>query len=103
MAKEINARCEKTGVMFDINIKRIFVDDIKKVTKGQIEVLECGDSVVKVDSTGKHTYVVTFKKDKVGICMTYFDATYLETVSYDYNATTDNWDYNSMDVAHIGE
>ena len=95
MGKPENVRCEKTGVIFDVNVKRIFVDDVKKLTKDQIEALECGDMVIKVDSTGKHTYTVTFKKDDTGICFTYFDATYLETISYDLIDGV--WTYNSTD------
>ena len=83
------------GIVYDATFKRIFVKDITNLTNDQIEVLQCGDEVIKVDNTGKHTYIVTYKKDDTGICLTYFDATYVETVSYDLIDGV--WTYNSID------
>ena len=62
----------------------------------EINSLSCGDIVIKNESGNKHTYVVTYKEDNQGICLTYTDATYLETVSYDY--IDGNWTYNSTDT-----
>ena len=101
MGKPKDVRCEKTGVIFDVSYKRIFVDDITKLTDAQIEVLECGDSVVKITKqdgrTMKHTYTVSYKEEKVGICITYTASGLVETVSYDY--TGGHWVYNSTDKA----
>lgn len=88
-------RCEKTGVIFDVGVKRIFVEDIKTLTNAQIDALECGDMVVKKTGKMKHTYFVTYKEEKHGICLSYFDATGIETQSYDY--INGVWTYNSED------
>jgi len=42
-----------------------------------------------------HAYICTYKEDKAGICLSYFDASGIETVSYDY--TDGAWVYNSTD------
>lgn len=73
--------------------------NIRNLSDEQIDSLKCGDLVAKVDNTGKHIYLVTYKKDGVGICLTYIDASVVETVSYDY--TGSHWVYNSMDVTSI--
>lgn len=99
MAKTIDVRCDKSGVIFDVSTKRIFVEDVKTLTNGQIAVLECGDFVVKQTGNQKHTYKVTYKEENVGLCITYEDATLIETVSYDWNG--EKWVYNSTDTANI--
>lgn len=71
------------------------VANVKQLNDKQCELLKAGDLVEKVDNTGKHTYIVTFKKDKVGLCLTYFDASCIETQSYDFTAS--HWVYNSED------
>ena len=78
------------------------VVDTNNITTLSDEVcnaLKCGDMVNKVDSTGKHSYRVSYKKDKGGMCLTYSDASCVETVSYDY--TAGHWVYNSKDVTTI--
>lgn len=78
------------------------VVDTNNITTLSDEVcnaLKCGDMVNKVDSTGKHSYRVSYKKDKGGMCLTYSDASCVETVSYDYTAS--HWVYNSKDVTTI--
>ena len=103
MALKENVRCLKTGVIFDVSVKRIYVEDITKLTDDQIEVLECGDSVVKLTNANdrhyKHTYTVSYKEEKVGICMTYTASGLVETVSYDF--TDGHWVYNSTDKSTI--
>lgn len=101
MPKRVNVRCDETGVIFDVNTKRIFVDDITKLTNAQIEILECGDFVVKCSGEMKHTYTVTYKQEKHGICLTYFDASCIETQSYDY--VDGVWTYNSQDKADLSD
>ena len=100
MAIKQNVRCDKTGVVFDASQKRIFVKDIKKLTNAQIEVLECGDYVVKKTGLQKHTYRVSYKEEKQGLCLTYTDASTSETVSYDY--VDGVWTYNSTDITNLG-
>lgn len=75
--------------------------NIRTLTTADINKLKAGDIVLKEDETGKHAYVVSYKKDGTGICMTYTDATYVETISYDYNSVTKEWTYNSMDATEI--
>ena len=78
------------------------VVDTNNITTLSDEVcnaLKCGDIVNKVDSTGKHSYRVSYKKDEGGMCLTYSDASCVETVSYDY--TAGHWVYNSKDVTTI--
>lgn len=70
--------------------------NIKALSNSQIDLLRCGDYLVKKTGNMQHAYKVTYKEDKHGICLTYFDAGYTETVSYDY--TNGNWVYNSTDV-----
>lgn len=74
---------------------RITVTNIQALTNEQCEKLECGDVVAKEDVTGKHAYIVSFKKAGTGMCITYTDATCVETVSYD--CTDGDWVYNSTD------
>ena len=75
------------------------VGDVKALTSAECERLKCGNIVIKRDDSGEHAYLVTYKKDKVGICLTYMDATYVETISYDYREG--EWVYNSMDTASL--
>jgi len=71
------------------------VTNITTLTTAQINALAAGDVVLKNEDGNKHTYVVSYKEDGVGICLTYTDATLVETVSYDY--TNNEWVYNSTD------
>ena len=92
----------KHNLLVDGAVVKITVSNIQSLTNEQLNELKCGDVVCKEDSTGKHSYIVTFKKDNVGICLSYFDGSgYIETVSYDY--TNGNWVYNSTDVFNGGE
>ena len=70
------------------------VSNVKSLTSEQCEKLQCGDVVVKKDSSGEHSYVVTFKSD-TGMCLTYMDASVIETQSYDKGES--GWVYNSED------
>lgn len=73
--------------------------DITKLTDGQIDLLHCGDYLVKKTGKQRHAYKVTYKEDKQGICLTYHDASTVETVSYDY--TGGHWVYNSTDKSQL--
>ncbi len=76
----------------------IKVTDITALTADQLEALRCGDHVIKVDSTGEHCYIVSFKGN-TGRCLTYTDCENVETVAYE--KTGDVWAYDSTDVTHI--
>lgn len=79
--------------------KRIVVTDITALTGTQLEALQCGDQVIKRDSSGDHCYTVSFK-GATGRCLTYTDCENVETVAYE--KTEGTWAYDSTDVTHIG-
>lgn len=81
----------------------IIVEDITALTKDQLDSLECGDVVIKVTGKQRHTYIVSYKGDGAGegICLSYNDAGYGETVSYDRSGNS--WVYNSTDIKTYGE
>lgn len=106
-----NDTYEKVDEYLDINelrrvlgvaqlIDAIVVTNITQLTNDQINSLKAGDVVLKDTSGQKHAYVVSYKQNGVGICLTYTDASTVETVSYDY--TDGNWVYNSTDYASLG-
>lgn len=74
-------------------------DNVKTLSNSQIDLLRCGDYLVKKDSSGEHAYKVTYKSD-TGMCITYHDASVVETQSYD--KVDGNWVYNSEDKTELG-
>jgi len=87
-------------LMLDPSVRKsIEVNNIVEMTDEECESLHAGDIVVKCTKVEgkifKHSYVVSFKADAVGMCLTYTDATLIETVSYDF--TEGHWVYNSTD------
>jgi len=79
----------------------IEVDDITALTDEQLDALEIGAKVAKKTGTAKHLYVVSYKDaENGGLCLTYTDASTVETVSYDH--TESGWAYNSTDKTNIG-
>ena len=77
------------------------VDNINQMDSDVLTGLKCGDIVAKKTGNQYHAYVVSYKEENHGICMTYVDAGYMETVSYDWNDTTKKWVYNSTDVVEV--
>lgn len=78
----------------------IEVSDITALTGDQLDALEVGAKVAKKTGTAKHLYVVSYKDaENGGLCLTYADATTVETVSYDH--TESGWAYNSTDKGSI--
>jgi len=77
--------------------KPVEVTDITAIDGATLDSLNVGDKVAKVTGKQKHLYSVSYKGDGVGegICLTYTDASVIETVSYDF--TADGWAYNSTD------
>lgn len=75
------------------------VDNIQAVSDDILNKLKVGDVVRKKTSDMKHCYVVSYKEENHGICLSYFAAGYTETVSYDY--VGGHWVYNSTDVVPI--
>lgn len=81
----------------------IEVEDITALTNEQLDALECGDKVIKVTGKQKHAYKVSYKGEGAGegLCLTYVDASIVETVSYD--RTAEGWAYNSTDKTPLGQ
>ena len=73
--------------------------NLTTLTKDFCNKLKAGDVVLKKTGTSYHAYRVSFKKDSEGLCLTYTDAGYMETVSYDKSET--NWVYNSTNVVNV--
>ncbi len=79
----------------DYSVKLKDITNIQSLTDEQINELKAGDIVLKKTGEQTHAYIVSYKEEGQGICLTYADATYLETISYDY--VDGNWVYNSKD------
>lgn len=78
----------------------IEVADITALTGEQLDALNVGDKVAKKTGTAQHLYVVSYKDaENGGLCLTYTDASNVESVSYDH--TESGWTYNSTDKTNI--
>lgn len=78
----------------------IEVADITNLTDDQLDSLNVGDKVAKKTGTAQHLYAVSYKDaENGGLCLTYTDASTVETVSYDH--TESGWAYNSTDKTNI--
>lgn len=84
------------GEPLSIDIGVINTDNITALSTETIEDLKAGDLVLKHTGNQIHAYKVTYKEEHQGICISYYDAGYTETVSYDY--VDGAWVYNSTDV-----
>lgn len=73
--------------------------NIQSLSDDLLNSLRVGDVVQKKTGNQKHCYIVTYKEEKHGICLTYVDCGYMETISYDY--TDGHWVYNSKDVKEV--
>ena len=80
--------------LFATDYKRVVVEDVKNIDGEILSQLQCGDVVIKHDESGEHAYVVSYRGE-TGICLTYADASCIETQSYDL--IDDEWVYNSED------
>lgn len=98
---EVAIRATQVGEAGSV-VAKLEVSDIKAMTKEQLDQLEAGDIVNKRTGNELHSYRVSYKGTGAGtgICLTYSDAGYIETVSYDRSGN--NWVYNSTDVSAIG-
>ena len=76
------------------NFATFKVADVKNIDGEILSQLKCGDVVIKEDASGEHAYIVTYRGE-TGICLTYADASVIETQSYDL--VDDEWVYNSED------
>lgn len=85
--------------LFTTNNSATFkVANVKNIDGEILSQLKCGDVIIKEDASGDHAYIVTFKSE-TGICLTYTDASVVETQSYDL--VDDEWVYNSEDKSDI--
>lgn len=91
---KINEFKRKHNWLVESSAIKLNVSDIKSLSNEDIENLNCGDIVLKEDASGKHAYLVSFKNE-TGMCLTYADASVIETQSYD--KVGENWVYNSED------
>lgn len=92
----LELRSELDDIAEGSDPNRIEVSNITNMSDEQLDFLKPGDLVIKVTGKLRHTYIVTYKEESKGICLSYFAAGYTETVSYDY--TSGHWVYNSTDV-----
>ena len=77
-------------------LKGLDVSNIEALTDEELDNLKVGDCVRKVTGNMRHNYIVTYKEEKHGICLSYYACGYLETISYDY--VGGHWVFNSKDV-----
>ena len=82
-------------------VSAVVAPDITALTKEQLDNLQPGDVVAKKTGNQYHTYVVSYKGEGAGegICLTYVDASTVETVSYDRGES--GWSYNSTDITPL--
>lgn len=73
--------------------------NIQSMSDDLLNSLRVGDVVQKKTGNQKHCYVVTYKEEKHGICLSYVACGYMETISYDY--TGGHWVFNSKDVCEV--
>ena len=73
--------------------------DIEHLSDSFLNQIKAGDIITKRTGNMKHTYVVSYKEEKHGICITYVACGYMETISYDY--TDGHWVFNSKDVIEV--
>lgn len=99
--KNLEYWLEQIATVLGYNPVHIGVSDITALTDEQLDALNVGDKVVKLTGTAGHLYTVTYKDaENGGLCLSYFDAANVETVSYDHSAS--GWTYNSTDKTSIG-
>lgn len=75
------------------------VDNVNNLSDDVLNNLKAGDVIRKKTGNQYHSYRVSYKEDGQGICLTYCDASLVETVSYDY--IDGHWVYNSTDSTDI--
>ena len=93
-------RYYKNGTMV-YSPEPLVVTDITAIDDMYLDAILPGDPVIKQTGTAQHAYVVSYKDaENGGLCLTYTDASTVETVSYDH--TESGWAYNSTDKTNIG-
>ncbi len=100
--KLVNDKGTPTPADDDVN-DIIEVENIEALTNEQLDRLNVGDTVIKITGKQKHLYFVTYKGEGPGegICLSYNDAGYGETVAYD--RIENGWQFNSTDKKTYGQ
>ena len=86
----------KFNKLVERSVVKIETSNIEQLTDEQLSSLKVGDVVRKKTGNQEHCYIVTYKEENHGICLSYFAAGYTETISYDF--TNNHWIFNSKDV-----
>lgn len=74
--------------------------DVKALSNSQIDLLRCGDYLVKKDSAGSHAYKVAYKKANE-MSLVYCDAHNVEEVYYEKNSS--GWHHVVTEITPIDE
>lgn len=90
-----------TDLQKEIRTKVTFfeVSNITSIDKDILNEVKSGDVIVKKTGNQRHSYRVSYKENGQGICLTYSDASVVETVSYDKSGN--DWVYNSTDKTNL--
>ena len=91
----------KFNKLVENSVVKIETSNIEQLTDEQLSSLKVGDVVRKKTGNQEHCYIVTYKEENHGICMSYFAAGYSETISYDF--TNNHWVFNSKDIVETQE
>jgi len=78
---------------------QLIVEDMTTLTTEDCNKLQPGMLVAKKTGNQYHVYMVSYKEEGVGMCLTYVDASRVETQSYD--CTDNEWVYNSEDLVEF--
>ena len=76
------------------------MENATTLTSKQIDMLRCGDILVKEDEAGKHAYIVSYKKEDE-MCITYCDHARIEEVYYEKGVN--GWTYVQTDTTELLE
>lgn len=79
--------------------KRFIIEDIENIDEEIINLLKCGDIVIKSTSNSNHAYLVAYKKENE-MSLVYTDHENVEEVYYEKSTT--GWAHITTDITHIG-
>lgn len=81
-------------------VLEIKVSDIQHLPQTLCNQLKCGDILCKEDETGKHSYIVSCKKDGRYFMLTYADCDNVETIVYENDGA---WSFAEKTITPISE
>ena len=76
----------------------IKVSNIQNISGDVLEAISAGDKIIKVDATGEHAYICTYKGDG-GLSLSYSDCDNVETIAYVKNDGV--WSFDDKTVTPI--